>query len=275
MERADGTVEKELRYDLKGNLTEETNALGEKTLYTYDTAGRRTGMWEQAGEDSYRVTVYLYDGADNVTEERRGKDAVRALERPVHFLSIRKEYDRENRLVRVEDGTGARVCYTYDLMNNCTGEESLEDDRTGRKVLYAYDRAGRLVRKEVQLIRDHDGAVTVRASSITSYAYDRDSSLIQVELPEGGTIRYVYDSADRPVCRLEEDRKHGICRSRVYRYADTCAFAWEELYPGEDKIKGQNAFLMHCEKSDGYVPEEAGTPMCREKPQQILHYHGK
>ena len=72
MERADGTVEKELRYDLKGNLTEETNALGEKTLYTYDTAGRRTGMWEQAGEDSYRVTVYLYDGAGNVTEERRG-----------------------------------------------------------------------------------------------------------------------------------------------------------------------------------------------------------
>ena len=74
-------------------------------------------------------------------------DEVRALERPVHFLSIRKEYDRENRLVRVEDGTGARVCYTY-------------------------DRADRLVRKEVQLIRDYDGVETVRASSITSYAYD-------------------------------------------------------------------------------------------------------
>ena len=57
------------------------------------------------------------------------------------------------------------------------------------------------------------------------------SNLGRVELPEGRTIRYVYDSADRPVCRLEEDRKHGICRSRVYRYADTCAFAWEELYP--------------------------------------------
>lgn len=124
--------------------------------------------------------------------------------------------------------------------NRCT--QRTEDDRTVRKVLYAYD---------------------------------RDSSLIRVELPEGRTIRYVYDSADRPVCRLEEDRKHGICRSRVYRYADTCAFAWEELYPGEDKIKGQNAFLMHCEKSDGYVPQEAGTPMCREKPQQILHYHVK
>ena len=191
VERADGTVEKELRYDLKGNLTEETNALGEKTLYTYDTAGRRTGMWEQAGEDSYRVTVYLYDGAGNVTEERRGRDAVRALERPVHFLSIRKEYDRENRLVRVEDGTGARVCYTYDLMNNCTGEESLEDDRTGRKVLYAYDRAGRLVRKEAQLVKLDGGAATVQGSSITSYAYDRDNCLIFVKLPEGGTVRYV------------------------------------------------------------------------------------
>ncbi|MFR4352027.1 MAG: RHS repeat domain-containing protein [Roseburia sp.] len=40
--------------------------------------------------------------------------------------------DRENRLIRVEDEIGARVCYTY-------------------------DRADRLVRKEVQLIRDYDG----------------------------------------------------------------------------------------------------------------------
>ena len=35
------------------------------------------------------------------------------------------------------------------LMNNCTGEERTEDDRTVRKVLYTYDRVGRLVRKEV------------------------------------------------------------------------------------------------------------------------------
>lgn len=34
-------------------------------------------------------------------------------------------------------------------MNNCTGEERTEDDRTVRKVLYTYDRVGRLVRKEV------------------------------------------------------------------------------------------------------------------------------
>ena len=88
-------------------------------------------------------------------------------------------------------------------------------------------------------------------------------------------MRYVYDGADRPVCRLEEDRKHGICRSRVYRYADTCAFPWEELCPGEDRIKTQNAFLMHCEGLDGYISEEAGTLICREKPQQVLYYHGK
>ena len=274
MERADGTVEKELRYDLKGNLTEETNALGEKTLYTYDTAGRRTGMWEQAGEDSYRVTVYLYDGADNVTEERRGKDAVRALERPVHFLSIRKEYDRENRLVRVEDGTGARVCYTYDLMNNCTGEESLEDDRTGRKVLYTYDRAGRLVRKEAQLVKLDGGAATVQGSSITSYAYDRDNCLISVKLPEGGTVRYVYDGADRPVCW----KRTGSTGSAAAGYTGMripVPSHGKSSARGEDRIKTQNAFLMHCEGLDGYISEEAGTLICREKPQQVLYYHGK
>ena len=57
--------------------------------------------------------------------------------------------------------------------NRCT--QRTEDDRTVRKVLYAYD---------------------------------RDSSLIRVELPEGRTIRYVYDSADRSACRMEEGRDY-------------------------------------------------------------------
>ena len=32
---------------------------------------------------------------------------------------------------------------------------------------------------------------------------------------------------------------------------------------------------MHCEGLDGYISEEAGTLICREKPQQVLYYHGK
>ena len=59
-------------------------------------------------------------------------------------------------------------------------------------------------------------------------------------------MRYVYDGADRLVCRMEEDR-----------------------------IKTQNAFLMHCEGLDGYISEEAETLICREKPRQVLYYHGK
>ena len=134
---------------------------------------------------------------------------------PIVFMNTYQSYKRHFSIKLVKKAvmhSGNFNRYFSVYSNRCT--QRTEDDRTVRKVLYAYDRAGRLVRKEVQLIRDHDGAVTVRASSITSYAYDRDSSLIQVELPEGGTIRYVYDSADRPVCRLEEGRKHGICRSR-------------------------------------------------------------
>lgn len=29
---------------------------------------------------------------------------------------------------------------------------------------------------------------------------------VQAGRKHGGTVRYVYDGADRPVCRLEEDR---------------------------------------------------------------------
>ena len=71
----------------------------------------------------------------------------------------------------------------------------------------------------------------------------KEAQLVKLD---GGTVRYVYDGADRPVCRLEEDR-----------------------------IKTQNAFLMHCEGLDGYISEEAETLICREKSRQVLYYHGK
>ena len=178
-------MEKICRYDLKGRPVEEVNALGEKILYAYDLAGRRTGIWKQMGEDSYQATTYRYDAAGNVVEERRGSEAVSALEEPSRFLAIRKTYDKENRLVRVEDGTGAEVRYTYDLMNNRTGEESRVDEKTSRKVLYTYDKAGRLVRREVLVMKADTESTDkkVSSSATTAYTYDRDHNLLSVTLP--------------------------------------------------------------------------------------------
>ena len=74
---------------------------------------------------SYRVTQYLYDNAGNIIEERKGLEAVKPLEYPHRFLCIHKKYDKQNRLISVEDGTGAKVTYAYDFRNNRTRETQL------------------------------------------------------------------------------------------------------------------------------------------------------
>ena len=50
-------------------IHKKVNALGEKILYAYDLAGRKTGIWKQMGEDSYQATVYRYDAAGNVVKK--------------------------------------------------------------------------------------------------------------------------------------------------------------------------------------------------------------
>lgn len=282
--REDGLTEKSFAYDRKGNCIEETDALGYKTYHSYDEAGRRTGTWEYAaGTDEagsyYRVTQYIYDAAGNIIEERRGMDAVMPQEYPHHFLSIQKKYDRQNRLISVEDGTGACISYSYDFMNNCTLERRRIDEDTTREVSYSYDMAGRLTEKEEKFVRkqskDSSGIQAGTKESVTKYAYDNANNLTSVTLPGGESIRFVYDEADRPVCRMEEDKKNGIRRSMVYLYDDVCAFDSEQLYGRENFTRELNRRLAECSTMEACSSAEFARTLCREQPVQVRYYCGR
>ena len=73
-----------------------------------------------------------------------------------------------------------------------------------RKVSYTYDRAGRLIKKEELCSSKENGSSSDR-NGITRYGYDEAGNLTFIQLPEGGTIRTIYDAADRPVCTLEQE----------------------------------------------------------------------
>src|SRR5712692_3233490 len=60
-------------YDADGNLEDTTTGLStnyqpaaQRTTYSYDQLGRRTGVTEAAGTPSARSSVTTYDAADNV-----------------------------------------------------------------------------------------------------------------------------------------------------------------------------------------------------------------
>ncbi|MBD5466349.1 MAG: hypothetical protein HDR22_11175, partial [Lachnospiraceae bacterium] len=299
----DGTVANRYVYDKKGRLVREANALGEMTYYAYDLAGRRTGVWEYAGESgqadgesdrfgssgqeerepgspedrnsTYRVTQYLYDDAGNVIEERKGLEAVKPLEYPHRFLRIRKEYDRQNRLVSVEDGTGARIAYAYDFRNNRTKETRLINEQGVRKeITYSYDKSGRLIRKE-EFESGKEDRTSHSDNSITSYGYDEAGNLTFLRLPEGGIIRMAYDAADRPVCMLEQDKKNGICRGMNYLYDDVCAMPWEQLYGREGYEKELNQKLMDCNTLEDYHGDKFLGMLSKEQPSTVRYYGGK
>ena len=109
-----------------------------------------TGVWEYVSPDEYRVTFYKYDDMDHVTEEKRGLHGVGKFETPTRYLTIKKAYDKEGRLVTVSD-MSMEMQYTYDASDNLTGVTLPE----GGKIFLIYDEAERLIYKLEREDRHH------------------------------------------------------------------------------------------------------------------------
>ena len=224
----EGTVTKRYVYDLHGNITKEINADGylsaetdgerTGTLYRYTSTGwlteKREPVMEEDGEVRYRLTAYRYDPAGNMTQEIRYLDFQKeeGASGAVHILTF--AYDRDNRRIRVSDNTGAEAAYAYNCRNQCISEKrKLGEDRT-QTIRYAYDAAGRLVRRTVPSGKA-DGS---SQPASTLYEYDKSGNCIRVRLPEGGEIRREYDAADRLVSETHIDKKSGICNHTAFAY---------------------------------------------------------
>ena len=124
----------------------------------------------------------------------------------------------------MEDGQGARVSYRYDARGNRIGEEqvirSAEGDRRAvlKKIKYAYDKAGRLVKK-TELLDDGLGENQQTPDmAVTSYEYDENGNRIRIVTPEGYHISRSYDGRDRLIEEKLEDKANGIERTTYISY---------------------------------------------------------
>ena len=267
----DGKTIREYEYDLKGNVIREVDALGQDKCFRYDEAGRMTGVWEYVSPDEYRVTFYKYDDMDHVTEEKRGLHGVGKFETPTRYLTIKKTYDKEGRLVTVSD-MSMEMQYTYDMMNNRTSETAVIDDRgTQRTVYYRYDKNGRLVEK-----KEDAGDKTL---SVTAYTYDASDNLTGVTLPEGGKIFLIYDEAERLIYKLEREDRHHILRGIRYTYADFCPVSAEQLYGRQTTVREMNQLLIGMDSNalrEFLNPEGADSEkLCQERATEQEYYQGK
>ena len=127
----DGKVRKRYVYDLHGNICRVIGAKGMETretdeerigeLYTYNYVGwlmeSRIPVRVEDGKALYRLTRYWYDKVGNRTEEKRYNDYQTKESAAGTVLAIRYEYDKDDRLIKVTDSTGAVLEYGYDSQN--------------------------------------------------------------------------------------------------------------------------------------------------------------
>ena len=211
-------------YDLVGNLvrTADAKALEEaeerglpvaETLYRYNLAGWLMEKREplERGEDSsvlYALTTYAYDKMGNLLMEKRFREKQETESMSGATHTIRYEYDRSNRLVRVSDCSGAALEYVYGKNGLTERERVRVGENTWQETRYLYTPEGRIQKQAKEL---GEGRY-----AIAEFAYDLNGNLTLMKLPEGGEIAYTYDKEDRLV--REEHRGGEIHNVLTYAY---------------------------------------------------------
>ncbi|WP_250277170.1 hypothetical protein [[Clostridium] colinum] len=100
----------------------------------------------------YRLTTYEHDLSGNVVKENRyvehqTKDSYVG---EVHTISF--SYDKDNRRTKVSDCTGAVQEYSYNIFNKIAKERRKINHKLWQEIVYNYDKSGRLIEKEFNVI---------------------------------------------------------------------------------------------------------------------------
>jgi RHS repeat-associated protein len=211
-------------YDSNGNLVSVTDARGNVTLYTYDAAGNPATFTNARGKQ----TSYSYNdlnrlvGVVNPLSQNvgYGYDEKGKLISRDDANGNFKQYNYNAAGVLSEIGlfsngsdTQSRVSYSYDA----NGNRTVMDDNSGHVTSYTYDALNRVTSiAQPSFVPTTEpppyptdptvpryttvptaAPYTTLASRIISYSYDAVGNRTQLTYPDGKTVRYSYDGANR------------------------------------------------------------------------------
>lgn len=191
--------------DLRGQVTETVDALGQKETYTYDKKGQLLGKLDKEGY----LTKYAYTKQGDLSgiQYADGKE-VKLSYNPLRQLieiqdwlgSTRITPDALGRAQKVQYPDGREVSYTYGK----AGERRSITYPDGKTVFYGYDEQLRLSE-----LKEGDSVIT--------YGYDPVGRLCEKQFPNGTKTTYAYDKKDQLTELLHQDQE-GILDRYTYLY---------------------------------------------------------
>ena len=191
--------------DLRGQVTETVDALGQKETYTYDKKGQLLGKLDKEGY----LTKYAYTKQGDLSgiQYADGKE-VKLSYNPLRQLieiqdwlgNTRITPDALGRAEKVQYPDGREVSYTYGK----AGERRSITYPDGKTVFYGYDEQLRLSE-----LKEGDSVIT--------YGYDPVGRLCEKQFPNGTKTTYRYDRKDQLTELVHQDQE-GILDRYTYLY---------------------------------------------------------
>ena len=191
--------------DIRGQITEVTDAMGQKETYTYDKKGQLLGKLDKEGY----LTKYAYTKQGDLSgiqyadgrEVKLSYNPLRQLTEIQDWLGSTKiTPDALGRAEKVQYPDGREVSYTYGK----AGERRSLTYPDGKTVFYGYDEQFRLSE-----LKEGD--------SIITYGYDPVGRLCEKQFPNETKTTYRYDRKDQ-VTELVHRDKEGILDRYTYLY---------------------------------------------------------
>ena len=195
----------------------------------------RRAVAEKDGKVQYSLRRWRYDIHNNIVAEKTWLTMQSATSASGLARTIWREYDAQNRCLRVTDSLGAEVRYTYNSIGKRTSETRKISGEETQYIKYAYDAAGRLLeraeksnpkrnrkwwattsytydadsRKE-NYAYDFAGNITEAVDdngNIRKYAYDDNNQLKSITYPDGSQEQYLF-TADGKLIQFQD--RNGI-----------------------------------------------------------------
>ena len=191
--------------DLKGQVTEVIDALGQREQYAYDGKGQLLSKLDKEGF----LTKYAYTKQGDLSriqyadgrEVKLSYNPLRQLTEVQDWLGETKiTPDALGRATAVQYPDGREVSYTYGKSGERTGITYPD----GRTVSYGYDEQARLSE-----MREGDRVIT--------YGYDAFGRLAEKKFPNGTESAYTYDSKGQLTELVHRDRE-GVSDRYTYLY---------------------------------------------------------